>query len=184
MRALLFRAALLLQALSAAATPVLSAPALDGYHQLAAAQIGPWTLQAWNTRDGTFSGCTVHRVDDGVVASFGRGASGYNLVLGSDQWQLGEPSAQIVTLAAGSATALAEAHVTRRTHMLVILQRNPLLVPSIMNEFRRAGPLEVRIAGGTIRISSDQAAFALAELDKCWRERGSRIVTGSVSLFR
>ena len=84
-----------------------------------------------------------------------------------------------MTLVAGPATIHAEAYVTRRTNLLVILQRNPALIPRIVNEFKRAEALEIRGAGVTFRLSSDQAAAALAELDKCWREHGGG-ATGSL----
>jgi hypothetical protein len=156
-----------------------STPPRDAHQELGATQIGPWRVRAWNAPTGGFSGCTAHRLDDGVVASFGRSSSGYSLALGSPQWQLEEQGPVAVTLVAGSASAQAEAFVTRRTNLLVMLQRNPALVPRIVNEFKRADAIEIRGAGVTVRVPSSEAAAALAELDRCWREHGGA-ATGSL----
>jgi len=177
-RIILFLAVTALQALGPASATS-SPPPRDTHQEFGAIRIGPWTVLAWNARTGAFSGCTVHRVENGLVASFGRSGSGYTLALGSTQWQLDEQGPQTVTLIAGSATTPAEAYVTRRTNLLVILQRNPALIPRIVNEFKRADALEIRGAGVAARVSSDDAAAALAELNKCWREQGSS-ATGSL----
>ena len=170
--------------LSALAPASAAGSAPDGYTQAAAAEIGAWRIQAWNTRGQAFAGCTAHRVDGGVVASFARSTSSYNLVLSSSRWRLEEQSTRTVTLVAGSATALAEAHVTRPTNLFIVLQRNSALTPRILNELRTAGSLQVRTAGGTIHVPADQAAAALAELDRCWREQGDDGATGSIGKAR
>ena len=148
----------------AAASPGI--PDADG----APVQIGPWTVQAWDARPGAFSHCTLHRLDNGFVAAFSRGVSGYGLALGSIRWRLPERAAFPVLLVAGAAQIQAQALATSGTVVSIALQRNPALVPRIVNEFKAADALEVRIAGETFRIPSDGAGPALAELDRCWRE--------------
>lgn len=133
-------------------------------------RIGPWTVQAWNTRAGAFSHCTLHRLDSGFVAAFSRSASGYGLALGSIRWHLREPSSFPVLLTAGTAQTQAQALATGERVVSIGLQRNPALVPRIVNEFKAADALEIRIEGETFRIPSDGAEPALAELDRCWRE--------------
>ena len=133
-------------------------------------RIGPWTVQAWNTRAGAFSHCTLHRLDSGFVAAFSRSASGYGLALGSVRWHLREQSSFPVLLTAGAAQTQAQALATGEKVVSIGLQRNPALIPRIVNEFKTADALEIRIEGETFRIPADGAEPALAELDRCWRE--------------
>src|ERR671932_498396 len=129
-------------------------------------RIGPWTVQAWNTRAGAFSHCTLHRLDGGFVAAFSRSASGYGLALGSVRWHLPEQSSFPVQLTAGAAQTQAQALATGAKVVSIGLQRNPALIPRIVNEFKAAEALEIRIEGETFRIPSDGAEPALAELDR------------------
>ena len=133
-------------------------------------RIGLWAVQAWNGRTGAFSHCTMHRLDHGFVAVFSRSLSGYSLALGSVRWRLRQNTAFPVLLTAGTAQTQAQAVATSDKVVSIGLQRNPALIPRIVNEFKAADALEVRIGGETFRIPSDGAEPALAELDRCWRE--------------
>ena len=112
----------------------------------------------------------MHRLDHGFVAVFSRSLSGYSLALGSVRWRLRQNTAFPVLLTAGTAQTQAQAVATSDKVVSIGLQRNPALIPRIVNEFKAADALEVRIGGETFRIPSDGAEPALAELDRCWRE--------------
>jgi hypothetical protein len=125
------------------------------------ATVGPWTMAAAYKGD-RFEDCSMSRSVDGLGIMFLRAQDGLALLLDSEKWKLERGKVYSVRLVAGSRSIEAKAMADSKAVTVALVDE------AFNRRLRRAGVLEVRGEGATLRVPLDDSNAALRHLEACF----------------